>query len=240
MNNNLEKKQYEQNKIITLSNNLDFSRINIDRDLQEFYQQRYTKAITDYKVIDDLIKKITDRELLSVVKNLQLIGVNILFFLNKEPAAIAKAGNFIDYYQSNLVEFMQEFRQLSIILDEKKKKVREDKVKQTINQMLNSYASFYDELLNSKFLDLDISLKVMQQSIDELSLKPITINKAALQENIVLTKDAPISENNNKEKLQYSSKLSIIRLKKLPAEIMLLGIEYILFFICLLGFFLYK
>jgi len=135
---------------------------------------------------------------------------------------------------------VQEFCQLAIILDEDKKKAKESKIKQTAMQMLKLYANFYDELVDSKFLDLDISLKVMQQSIDELALKPISINKAALKKNIVLTKDILVGENNNKEKRKYSNMPSRIKLTKIPREIVLLGIEYLLFIVCLLSFFLYK
>lgn len=242
MQKDLEEEKYKQdsNKEIVLSNKLDFSHLNIDKERQEFYQQRYTRAVADYKIIDKLAEKIADKEMVSVVQDLQLIGVNILFFMNKQPTAVAAAGNFIDYYQANLAGFMQEFCQLAIILDEDKKKAKESKIKQTARQMLKLYANFYDELVNSKFLDLDISLKVMQQSIDELALKPIVINKAALKKNIVLTKDVLVGENNNKEKRKYSSMPSGIKLTKIPREFVLLGIEYILFIVCLLVFFLYK
>ncbi|MBB5336525.1 hypothetical protein [Pectinatus brassicae] len=242
MQKDLEEEKYKQdsNKEIVLSNKLDFSHLNIDKERQEFYQQRYTRAVADYKIIDKLAEKIADKEMVSVVQDLQLIGVNILFFMNKQPTAVAAAGNFIDYCQADLAKFVQEFCQLSIILDENKKKAKESKIKQTARQMLKLYANFYDELVNSKFLDLDISLKVMQQSIDELALKPIAINKAALKKNIVLTKDVLVGENNNKEKRKYSSMPFRIKLTKIPREIVLLGIEYILFIVCWLAFFLYK
>lgn len=242
MQKDLEEEKYKQdsNKEIVLSNKLYFSHLNIDEERQKFYQQRYAKAVADYRTIDKLAEKIADKEMVSVVQDLQLIGVNILFFMSKQPAAVAAAGNFIDYCQADLAKFVQEFCQLSIILDENKKKAKETKIKQTARQMLKLYASFYDELVNSKFLDLDISLKVMQQSIDALALKPIVINKAALKKNIVLTKDVLVGENNNKEKRKYSSMPSGIKLTKIPREIVLLGIEYILFIVCLLVFFLYK
>jgi len=98
MQKDLEEEKYKQdsNKEIVLSNKLDFSHLNIDKERQEFYQQRYTRAVADYKIIDKLAGKIADKEMVSVVQDLQLIGVNILFFMNKEPTAVAAAGNFID------------------------------------------------------------------------------------------------------------------------------------------------
>ncbi len=160
---------------------LDLNELEAER--AQYLQENFDKATADYNYLEEARENISDRELSAQLRRLQRTAKNLLTHLEKNPARIALAYKFIDYYQDRAVKIVKQYQELEEThLATDKIEDLKLRMKQTLAALDEAYQDQFEHILNDQIISADAELKVMEQQLNAEGIKTKTIDVGALDE----------------------------------------------------------
>lgn len=160
---------------------LDLNELEAER--AQYLQENFDKATADYNYLEEARENISDRELSAQLRRLQRTAKNLLTHLEKNPARIALAYKFIDYYQDRAVKIVKQYQELEEThLATDKIEDLKLRMKQTLAALDEAYQDQFKHILNDQIISADAKLKVMEQQLNAEGIKTKTIDVGALDE----------------------------------------------------------
>ncbi len=156
---------------------LDFADAQVEK--AEMLQERYEKAVGDYRAIEGARRAIGDIDLSNSLAEMQNISANMLRFLEKNPEKLQSAGKFIDYYQDRARELTVKYAELESmgqnLPDVAKTK---QQVKSAVTELKDAYADQFAAIISDRLIDIDAEIKVLRQNMthDGIGQKAAKIN----------------------------------------------------------------
>ena len=155
----------------------------LEEERAQYLQENFDKAIADYNYLETAQENISDRELSTQLKRLQWTAKNLLNHLEKNPARIALAYKFIDYYQDRAVKIVKQYQELEEThLSTDKIQDLKQRMKQTLAALDDAYQDQFEHVLNDQIISADAELKVMEQQLNAEGIKTKTIDVGAVDE----------------------------------------------------------
>ena len=155
----------------------------LEEERAQYLQENFDKAIADYNYLETALENISDRELSTQLKRLQRTAKNLLNHLEKNPARIALAYKFIDYYQDRAVKIVKQYQELEEThLSTDKIQDLKQRMKQTLAALDDAYQDQFEHVLNDQIISADAELTVMEQQLNAEGIKTKTIDVGAIDE----------------------------------------------------------
>ena len=155
----------------------------LEEERAQYLQENFDKAIADYNYLETAQENISDRELSTQLKRLQRTAKNLLNHLEKNPARIALAYKFIDYYQDRAVKIVKQYQELEEThLSTDKIQDLKQRMKQTLAALDDAYQDQFEHVLNDQIISADAELTVMEQQLNAEGIKTKTIDVGAIDE----------------------------------------------------------
>ena len=160
---------------------LDLNKLEAER--AQYLQENFDKATADFNYLEEARENLTDRELVNQLRLLQRTAKNLLNHLEKNPARIALAYKFIDYYQDRAVKIVKQYIELEEThLSTDKIQDLKARMKQTLAALDDAYQDQFEHILNDQIISADAELKVMEQQLDAEGIKRKTIDVGQVDE----------------------------------------------------------
>lgn len=142
---------------------------NCDNDL---LAERFDKAVSDFNYLQAAVPEVQDKELAAQLIKMQQISQNMLAYLQKNPAKLTLAQQFVDYYQDRAVVLMKKYFSLEeTALQTPEVSTIKGRIKTTLYSFDEAYEEQFTKLLNDQLLDVDAELKVVRQMFDSDGIK---------------------------------------------------------------------
>ena len=160
---------------------LDLNELEAER--AQYLQENFDKATADYNYLEEARENISDRELSTQLKRLQRTAKNLLTHLEKNPARIALAYKFIDYYQDRAVKIVKQYQELEEThLSTEKIEDLKQRMKRTLAALDDAYQDQFEHILNDQIISADAELTVMEQQLNAEGISTKTIDVGAVDE----------------------------------------------------------
>ena len=160
---------------------LDLNELEAER--AQYLQENFDKATADYNYLETALENISDRELSTQLRRLQRTAKNLLNHLEKNPARIALAYKFIDYYQDRAVKIVKQYQELEEThLSTDKVEDLKQRMKRTLAALDDAYQDQFEHILNDQIISADAKLTVMEQQLNAEGIDTKTIDVGAVDE----------------------------------------------------------
>ncbi|MBS4912603.1 MAG: 5-bromo-4-chloroindolyl phosphate hydrolysis family protein [Veillonella sp.] len=141
--------------------------------LNEFSEELYTKAVSDFKALDREIKLVNDKEFKKQLRKLQDMSKNFLIYLQNHPERITVSRRFIDYYQDRALLLVQKYNELDNTgLEEHEIQQSKYEIKKTLHYYDEVYTDQFTKAVNAQLFDLDAEIQVVKENMIADGLNP--------------------------------------------------------------------
>ncbi len=155
----------------------------LEEERAQYLQENFDKAIADYNWLENAGYNLPDRELSKQIRQMQRTAKNLLNHLEKNPARIALAHKFIDYYQDRAVKIVKQYMELEETqLSTERVQELKSRMKKTLAALDAAYQDQFEHVLNDQIISADAELTVMEQQLDAEGITPKTIEVGAVDE----------------------------------------------------------
>ena len=153
----------------------------LEAERAQYLQENFDKATADYNYLETALDNISDRELSAQLKRLQRTAKNLLTHLEKNPARIALAYKFIDYYQDRAVKIVKQYQELEEThLSTDKIEDLKARMRHTLAALDAAYQDQFEHILNDQIISVDAELTVMEQQLNAEGIDTKTIDVGAV------------------------------------------------------------
>lgn len=142
-------------------------RKDIDKTVYTSENKIYTKAVEDYNYLEKSVKRIGDKQLVAQIHKMQGIARNFILYMQRHPETVSPSRRFVEYYQDRAVTLVDQFIELEgTQLHTEEVEATKRNIKATLESFDEAYEDQFTSILNSKLLDVDAEIKVMNQSLE--------------------------------------------------------------------------
>ena len=164
--------QREKAKALAPIKAVELSETNSGNTVSDFTQESYEKAVADYNSLNDIIRRLSDRELIEQLKKMQEIALKMLNYMQQHPEKISLANQFINYYQDRALSLSQQFLEFEEMnLNTKEIAQVKAKTKITLDAFDEAYEAQFSRMVSDKIMEMESELQVASQIMSDAGIR---------------------------------------------------------------------
>ena len=125
--------------------------------VSDFAQESYEKAVADYNHLNEIIRQLSDRELIGQLEKMQAIAFKML--------------NYINYYQDRALSLSQQFLEFEEMnLNTPEINQLKAKTKITLESFDEAYEAQFSRMVSDKIMEMESELQVARQIMSDAGI----------------------------------------------------------------------
>lgn len=154
--------------------------------VSDFTQESYEKAVADYNSLNEIIRQLSDRELIEQLEKMQAIAFKMLNYMKYHPEKVALADQFINYYQDRALSLSQQFLEFEEMnLNTPEINQLKAKTKITLESFDEAYEAQFSRMVSDKIMEMESELQVARQIMSDAGIRNMQANLQNSAENII-------------------------------------------------------
>lgn len=154
--------------------------------VSDFTQESYEKAVADYNSLNEIIRQLSDRELIEQLEKMQAIAFKMLNYMKYHPEKVTLADQFINYYQDRALSLSQQFLEFEEMnLNTPEINQLKAKTKITLESFDEAYEAQFSRMVSDKIMEMESELQVASQIMSDAGIRNMQANLQNSAENII-------------------------------------------------------
>lgn len=154
--------------------------------VSDFAQESYEKAVADYNHLNEIIRHLSDKELIGQLEKMQAIAFKMLNYMKYHPEKVALADQFINYYQDRALSLSQQFLEFEEMnLNTSEINQLKAKTKITLESFDEAYEAQFSRMVSDKIMEMESELQVARQIMSDAGIRNMQANLQNSAENII-------------------------------------------------------
>ena len=139
--------------------------------VSDFAQESYEKAVADYNNLNEIIRQLSDKELIGQLEKMQAIAFKMLNYMKYHPEKVALADQFINYYQDRALSLSQQFLEFEEMnLNTPEINQLKAKTKITLESFDEAYEAQFSRMVSDKIMEMESELQVARQIMSDAGI----------------------------------------------------------------------
>ena len=139
--------------------------------VSDFAQESYEKAVADYNSLNEIIRQLSDKELIGQLEKMQAIAFKMLNYMKYHPEKVALADQFINYYQDRALSLSQQFLEFEEMnLNTPEINQLKAKTKITLESFDEAYEAQFGRMVSDKIMEMESELQVARQIMSDAGI----------------------------------------------------------------------
>ena len=139
--------------------------------VSDFAQESYEKAVADYNHLNEIIRQLSDKELIGQLEKMQAIAFKMLNYMKYHPEKVALADQFINYYQDRALSLSQQFLEFEEMnLNTPEINQLKAKTKITLESFDEAYEAQFSRMVSDKIMEMESELQVARQIMSDAGI----------------------------------------------------------------------
>ena len=139
--------------------------------VSDFAQESYEKAVADYNHLNEIIRQLSDKELIGQLEKMQTIAFKMLNYMKYHPEKVALADQFINYYQDRALSLSQQFLEFEEMnLNTPEINQLKAKTKITLESFDEAYEAQFSRMVSDKIMEMESELQVARQIMSDAGI----------------------------------------------------------------------
>ena len=139
--------------------------------VSDFAQESYEKAVADYNSLNEIIRQLSDKELIGQLEKMQAIAFKMLNYMKYHPEKVALADQFINYYQDRALSLSQQFLEFEEMnLNTPEINQLKAKTKITLESFDEAYEAQFSRMISDKIMEMESELQVARQIMSDAGI----------------------------------------------------------------------
>lgn len=139
--------------------------------VSDFAQESYEKAVADYNSLNEIIRQLSDKELIGQLEKMQAIAFKMLNYMKYHPEKVALADQFINYYQDRALSLSQQFLEFEEMnLNTPEINQLKAKTKITLESFDEAYEAQFSRMVSDKIMEMESELQVARQIMSDAGI----------------------------------------------------------------------